>query len=264
MKPLLLTFLLIFASCAKHDDKDTTNDYDEVKAIAARYIEQMEVLDVQALFPDRCDRITFLSLASSILGDKWNLKDHEWSSGEWHRSTSACYPDSSRSEISYDGLIGILNFAWSANDKAMVDRLVKYGEMNSWVMGEGPREYTYLPQLKIITSDMITHFSMLEMRPSYSLSEGTHNEHLLGLTGWLKLKYAGYLETQDLLVLKNLKQNPFLKALLARVDNGDQTEAIEYLSKFPKVLPLKVGHENWGGCSQWLYFFLVKGILDGQ
>jgi len=263
MKHLILTILLILTSCSKHSDHETTDEYPTVDEIAAGYLEQMKGLNDETLFEDACDRLTFLSLASSYV-KPFDLSRFEWRSGEWHRNYTLCYPGSSRSEISFDGLIGVLHYAWTNNDRTLVDRMAAYGRANDWVMGEGDREITYIPQLEIITSDMITHFAMLEIRPSYSLSEGTHNEHIIALSAWLKLRYTGFLESHDLLILKNLKRNPLITAILARVDDGNQAETIAYLEKFPRDLPLETGWESWGGCPQYLYFFLLKGVIDGK
>jgi len=92
--------------------------------------------------------------------------------------------------------------------------------------------------------------------------EGTHNQHIIALSALLKLRYSGFLESHDLLVLKNLKRNPLITAILARVDDGNQAETIAYLEKFPRDLPLETGWESWGGCPQYLYFFIVKAVID--
>jgi len=263
MKHLILTISLILFSCSKHEDHDTVNQYDEVNDKAASYLEQMKEYDDDALYPDRCDRLTFVSLSSSFVNSR-SLSNFEYAPGEWHRDVSPCYSvGDSRSEISFDGLIGVLHHAWTSNDRTIVDRLVKYGELHDWVMGEGDREITYIPQLKILTADMLSHFNMLEMRPSYLVSAGTHNEHIIALSALLKLRYSGFLEAHDLLILKNLKRNPLITAILARVDDGNQAETIAYLEKFPRELPLETGIENWGGCPAWLYFFLLYVVING-
>jgi hypothetical protein len=55
-----------------------------------------------------------------------------------------------------------------------------------------------------------------------------------------------------------------IEALLVRVEDGDQSKAIEYLNGFPDALPLETGWESWGGASRWLYFFILKAIIDGK
>jgi len=259
MKHILLTILLLIYSCSKHQDHETTNDYPTVDEIAEGYVEQMKGLDDETLFPDRCDRLTFISLASAFI-DRRDLSSYEYEDGQWHRHTSPCYPHDSRSEISFDGLIGVLHHAWTSNDRTLIDRIAAYGRANDWVMGEGPREYTFLPQVGVLT-DML--LGQMYLTPKFSL-QSTHNEHIIALSGWLKLRSVGYLESQDLLVLRNLKSNMLIRSLIARVTNGNQSEAIYYLSQYPEKLPLETGEQEWSGCPKWLYFFLIKALVDGH
>jgi hypothetical protein len=142
--------------------------------------------------------------------------------------------------------------------------LAQYGRDNDWVFGPGEQELTYLPQIGIITDDMLGNMNLAKDQGSYLTYEGTHREHILAIAALLKLRYAGFLESQDLLVLENLKRNPLITAILARVDDGNQSETIRYLEKFPRELPLNTGWEQWGGASQWLYFFIVKAVVDGH
>jgi len=261
MKHLLLTILLALTSCSKHEGHETTDEYPTVDEIAAGYLEQMKGLDDETLFPDRCDRLTFLSLASGFVSRR-DLSSYEYEDGQWHRHTSPCYPDDSRSEISFDGLIGVLHHAWTSNDRTLIDRMAAYGRANDWVMGEGPREYTFLPQVGLITDDMLGHMNLTN-RPAYTL-DSSHKEHLLVLSAWLKLRYAGFIEDHEILILKNLPKSPLGDALLARLKDGSQSKSILYLSKYPEKLPLETGEQEWSGCPKYLYFFLIKAVVDGN
>jgi hypothetical protein len=259
MKPILLTILILLSSCSKHSDHETVDDYPTVDEIGEGYARQIEDYSIEELMPDRCDRLTFKSLAASFI-DAFDISGHEYQPGEWHRDIAPCYPDDSRSEVSFDNLIGVLHHAWTSNDRDMIERLADYGRENDWVFGEGPREYTFLPQVGVLT-DML--LGQMNLTPKFSL-QSTHNEHIIALSGWLKLRSVGYLESQDLLVLRNLKSNMLIRSIIARVTEGNQSEAIYYLSQYPEKWPLETGEQEWSGCPKWLYFFLIKAVVDGH
>jgi hypothetical protein len=258
VKNLLLTFLLILSSCSKHEDHETVNPYDDVKARDASYRSQLMYYSLEELFPDRCDRLTFYALYSAFV-TRQDLSGYEWNEGEWHRDVRACYPDDSKSEISFDPIISLLHDSWTHKDFDRIDRLYTYGTDNGDVFGSGPRDLTYLPQVRIIINDMRSNMLVSQFR-----LDGTHNEHLLALSAWLKLRYANFLESHDLLILENLRSNPLIEALLVRVEDGDQHKAIEYLRGFPEELPLETGIEGWGSAPSWLYWFLIYGVVSGK
>ena len=259
MTHILLTILILLSSCSKHSDHETTDEYPTVDEIGEGYVEQMKGLDDETLFPDRCDKLTFKSLAAAFI-DAFDISGHEYQPGEWHRDIAPCYPDDSRSEVSFDNLIGVLHALWTKDDRQGIDDLAQYGRDNDWVFGEGPREYTFLPQVGVLT-DML--LGQMYLTPKFSL-ESTHNHHIIALSVWLKLRSVGYLESQDLLVLRNLKSNMLIRSLIARVTEGNQSEAIYYLSQYPEKLPLETGEQEWSGCPKYLYFFLIKALVDGK
>ena len=262
MKPILLiTFVvtILLTSCSKHQDHETTDDYPTVDEIGAGYLEQMKGLDDETLFPDRCDRLTFLSLASGFVNER-NLAAYEYRPGEWHRDVRRCYPNDSRSEISFDGLIGVLHHAWTNNDRTLVDRLAAYGRANDWVMGEGDREFTCLPQIGVLIAEMKGAKS-LTSNLAYS---GSHREHILAVGIWLRGRYNGNLTSVELSTLKAMSDIPLAKALVARFTDGNQKDAIDYLSKYPNELPLDTGCEKWGGMPCWLYWYLIYAVVEGK
>jgi len=266
MKHLLLTILLILTSCSKHQDHETTDDYPTVDEIAAGYIEQMKGLDDETLFPDRCDRLTFLAFASATV-KRFDLSAYEYTAGELHRDVKPCLDDldgngkpDSKSEISYDPVLGVLHHAKTWGDQGLLLRIRSYGRDNGYVMGKGDRRLTYMPQLEIIISDMLGERPILT---SEDERDSTHKEHILALSLWLKLRYDG-LTHAEFLALKAIKQTWIRKALINRMTDGDQADVIEYLRTFPDSLPLDTGIEGWGGCPRWLYFFLLKAIIDGK
>ena len=201
MKTLILIPFLIFFSCAKHESKETTNPYDNVQRIAAGYIDQIKDAGDVQIFRDRCDHLIFMSLASAFVGER-DLADYEWASGEWHRDTVECYPNFARSEISFDGLIGVLHDAWSRQDMDLLKRMNDYAIRHNYVMGKGDTEFTRIPQIGLIINDMLGA-GLYSPKLAYA---GSHREHILALSAWLKLRYAGYLEAHDLFILRNLKQ----------------------------------------------------------
>jgi len=257
VKHLALTICLIFCSCSKHESKETVEPTDRVDDIAASYLDQLNGFSEEKLFPDRCDRLTFLALSATFVKD-FDISKYEWESGEWHRDIYPCWPKDSQSEISYDGLLSVLHYALR-NDDSILFRMRSYGKEHKWVMGEGDKKLTYNPQLLILINGILGEHILGTQQERKS----THKEHILASSIWLKMRYSS-LNDVELLTLKNLKQTPLRDALIARMKDGNQSETIKYLESFPEKLPLEVGHENWGGCPRWLYFFILKAVIDGK
>ena len=260
MKTLLIIPFLVFFSCSKHESQETVNPYDAVKEKAASYLEQIDGYSIDKLFKDRCDSLTFKALGAAFVKD-FGVMAHEYAPGEWHRDIVPCYPDDSRSEISFDGLLGVLHFAWTRQDRELLTRINNYAVEHNYIMGEGDEEFTRVPQIGLLINEMLGAESFLS---NSLMGSSTHREHILAVSAWLKLRYAGHLNSAEVTVLKSLKANPMTRAILARVDDGDQDETIKYLSDFPSNLPLDTSIESWGGCPSWLYFFLLKALIDGD
>jgi len=267
MKIIFIIPFLIFLACGKHESKETIEPYNKVKEIAASYRTQLASHTAEALFPDRCDRLIFHSLYSAHV-TRQDLSEYEYNDGEWHRDTLPCLDDldgngkpDSKSEISFDGLLGVMHHFWAHKDWDGMVRLKDYGAQNGQKYGEGPDDLTRLPQVAIMLADMLAERPLVET--SWNL-EGTHNRHLLAISFWLKLRIEGYLKDVEKLALENVKDNWIKRALLNRINDGSQEEVIEYLSKFPETLSLETGFEGWGGSAGWLHFLMLARIIDGH
>ena len=259
-----LTSLL---ACAKHESEETTNDYLSLKDKRDFYVSEVRGDPYNIVSTTRCDTLPFFALASAFGGDL-DLGRFEWSDGEWHRHYDPCFEvGDSKSEVSFDGIVAVLNDAVTKKDRELIRRMQDYGDANTWVMGSGDRELTHLPQLNYMLSDLLSNLNMFQKQGSYLDYEGSHREHILGIAALLKLRYAGFLESQDLLVLKNLKQNPLIKAILNRTDDGNQSEIIELMSDesiFPSDRYPKGTAFGWGSSTLGVYYLVLYGVINGQ
>jgi len=112
---------------------------------------------------DRCDSLTFAGHWNCAVPEdrRVDLEKHEYTmdgdrkiseTGQMNRHTKPCYgvdlngdgrPDS-RSGISAEGIIGTGVSSTCTGNGALVSRVLAYGDLNDWVMGDGPTEYTKL------------------------------------------------------------------------------------------------------------------------
>ena len=262
MKLILLTFLLIFASCAKHEDKETVNDTLSVQAKGDFYISEIRKDPMGSVTTAKCDTLTFYSLASAFGGDL-DLGGFEYVDGEWHRDTHTCYPEDSRSEISFDGLIGVLHYAWSKQDFALLDRLDRYGKRHDYVYGDGDRSLTFNPQIGVLIGEMKGEQKLV----SNLTLDGSHRPHILTIGIWLRGRYNGNLTTLELETLKGFTEIPLAKALVHRYSDGDQSETIALMedeSIFPSDrVPMDTAF-GWGSSRLSVYYIMLLGVIHGQ
>lgn len=270
----ILALSLIFFSCGKQEEKDTTNDYEDLAFLDLLYRNQLKNYSIEELFPERCDRLTFVSLYSAYV-ERQDLSVYEKEPGKFTRDVKSCLDDldgngkpDSKSNISPEGVAGVLHDALTYGDQGRLLRIREYGFSNNWVMGEGDRNLTYMPQLKFILSDMLGEevlgFNGIDIKAKSSILANEYKFNVLTLFAWLKVKYYGGLDKHEYLIFKNLKRTKLVKALLNRLNDGNQEDIIKYLRTFPADLPLDTGVDNWGSCPRWLYFFLLKAIIDGR
>ena len=257
MKLLTLITLFLF-SCSQHESTETINPMDRALAKRDFYLEEIKTVNPSLLFSARCDSLTFKALASSF-GAHFDISGHEWKSGEWHRDTVKCYPDFSKSEISFDGILGVLHYIWSKQDFKMLERLNKYAGENTYSMGEGLSELTLMPQIALY----ITEMKGFELRGEWT---GTHREHILAMSLYLRARYKGEMNAAEFKAIDYLGDAPIYKALKARFSDGDQAEVLKMLDDeniFPSTrLPLDSVY-GWGSSSAWVYYLITLGILSG-
>ena len=257
---LLITIFCFAMACSKHDSQETVNPYDDIKAKRAFYITQVSNAKIDTQIPIRCDRLTFAAMATAF-GADLDLSAFEYSPGEWHRDKNICYPDSSRSEVSFDPILGVLHVIQTSQKMDMLGRLDAYAKRHNYIMGDGDTEFTYMPQIGLLMSEMRGELAFI------SQNEGTHRDHIAALSIFLRARYNGGVNSAELLALKSMKRTPIVSALIARYTDGDQSEALAILSDlhtFPMDhLPLETGVFSWGSCPAWVYFVIMTGILEG-
>jgi hypothetical protein len=162
--------------------------------------------------------------------DRVDIYLHEYEAGEWHRDVEPCYPDDSRSEISFEGILGALHALHAEQDSAGFERLADYGWDNGYKMGDGPDEYTKMPQLALILPLVRQGYklaSIEDMLTGYRGNVLAYYLHLKGVTtGSLNVLEVEFLEEMTELV----PSNPIYHALYHKYTDGDQTVAISILS----------------------------------
>jgi hypothetical protein len=144
MHKLRVVALLIFtAGCAKKHSQGTVNNIDQVKEryqtysqFAAEYASQYD----GNFITDSCDSLLFTGLYYSIGGTNVSISAARDDSGKWHRRSLAadeCYPQTSKSSISRDMILGLLWGLWANGDLADLKDLIAYGDSHNWTLGEG-------------------------------------------------------------------------------------------------------------------------------
>ena len=285
MKFLLLAFFLLFSCGSAHVSAPQDPTVKDLDPTAQYYSKNI----TDQVFPERCDKLTFLALVSAS-GVKQDLSPYEKESGRFERDVNPCYPNDSVSQISRDAYLSILHHIWTYKDHAMLDRIISYGKAHDWIMGEGPTGYTDISLLAptINKMDQIFHDQNIpgdKDNPStpalaFQLqSDSTIQHTLAGFQGhllanyvWLQGRIKGGIDSSELLALKALvlaaPKNPLYNALYHRFTDGKQSLAIGTLSDhktFPADrVPLDTGVFGWGSAPSMVYFLEVMAVLEGK
>lgn len=262
---VLAATVTLAASCGREGDTDTSNDISGLSAIKSRYV-QLIGNDPQELV-DRCDRLTFVGLYEAFGKRTTKFMDYEYGAkGKWNRDVEPCWPDDSRSEISLEGILGATHGLVTRKDKSALKRLRNYAIANGYVMGDGPTQYTFMPQLAFV----------LEKAYKLADSERTAFDKLDGYRGNVIADYIllhgriyGYIGRHHLLMLEELikvaPNNPIYHAIYHRFLDGDQRRAIELLADFnADILPQGADSRfHWGSASSAILFIYTVGIMEG-
>ena len=192
--------------------------------------------------------------------------------GRWYRSPSHdCYtPGSvenrSKSTISRDMYLGLMNFIFSRKRQDLLDRTIEYGEANAWVVGDAVNiieqvsRATITPQLYNILYDMQELLSLGTSAnpPDLPLTENTDfRAHLDILRIYLSGKLYGGISDGQLETLRHQAEREPLNALYRAAyhtyTDGDQTIALELLLKeFPFPTDrLPNNHQDF--CTGYIY-----------
>ena len=224
----ILLLVTILTACGKKEEKTPIQSIESLKQQAKTYVSSIETKGPYALTTPG-DSLTFVGLYASIANTAIDLYKHFYDN-TWNRNTYPVYPEQSRSGISLEGMLAAINFLKSKNDVAGLKQIYDYGQNNDWVYGEGPTEYTKLPQLKYLLAPLF-ELSLTELElPSFKGYRG----NVIALWIATKGRLYGYIRAPEMKLLKELRKaensNPIYHALIAKYESGDQGTAINILS----------------------------------
>lgn len=256
---LFLIAILLLLGC--RSPVETKDPLDRLVQRKISFIKR--ALDMGAgLYPHRCDRLTFNGLFSGY-GKPQDMGGFYYD-GLLHRDVSPCYPGFSRSEISLDGILGLLHHIQTWDDRKSLDRILDIGEKNNWIMGDGPIEYTNIWALVPIIYEMAGESLVTDIKDvlkGYRGHVGAMYIHLRGRV-YGSISEAEFRALQALKVASPL--NPLYSALFHRYSDGDQSETIELLDKiFTDKFPEGSATTGWGSCPDSVLYIIVVGILQG-
>lgn len=218
----------------------------------------------ESIFIHRCDNLTFKSLWAAYVNKSLDIKSHYYD-GVWHRDITLCYPNDSKSEISFDSMLALMHYLVSIRDFRTVEDIQVYGKEHAWVMGEGPTELVWMPHLGFVI-DKILGYSKIQLDQSSKPISG-FRAHLEIIRMFLFLQIDNDLDLEDKWLLKLLNQwnpgVPMVQALYSVINNTDQSLIIEQLNTLPgDVIPTTTGSFGWGSCPDSLYYLLCMEILQ--
>lgn len=238
--------ILFILSCS-HPQDAAPSDMDAVKSHRDYLCATFDPATVE-----RCDRITFVALMAAACGKEFGLNAYEKDLGVWHRDTSACYPEDSKSECSLDGYLSVLHAAVQRPE--LVSRMQSALESSEWICGEGPESVTSIRPLK----STIERMSGASMTEEADASITGFRGHLLASYLWLKRKVYGSNNLAEKAVLNGLHRDipasPFLAAL-----DADGVGAVENLMRFPAPYS-----QFWGSAPDSVIYAASVAIIEGR
>lgn len=270
MKFLALTFLIIL-SCSKHEPKSV----DIPLELSKKKDVYIDLIGDPYTLVDRCDALTFVSLFC-VGGGNVDLSKHEYSykagnytyaTGKLNRDKKDCFAaGDSRSSISMEGITGALQCLHVKKDTPAISRVEDYARKNAWIFGDGPKEYTYLPQLAPILSKLLGHKEASEAKGGFDLT-GYKSNVILGYI-WLHAKAYGYITDLQLAFLRKAhrdSENPIAAAMYHAFSDQNQSEVIETLldaSLFPSDSLPKTEIFDWEGGHSAILFLYTLSIIS--
>jgi hypothetical protein len=200
----------------------------------------------------KCDGAGFTSLYSTRCGGVDLSVFEDSATGKPYRSpTHDCFSTgASKSEYSRDMLLMRMVGAWRHKDLAWVNRMISYGEKNSWVICDAIDDATKIgrcvvsPSLYSVLYDMQ---SRLEGVAPSSLTlqkdedavglKDDFEAHLEVLKIWLEGEIYGAITDTQLMKLegyaKRESENALFLAVYAKYSNGDFSNSLKSLERFP-------------------------------
>jgi len=268
MKHLILTLLLL--SCSYDKGGSVSSDFRDVKQRAEVY--KSLIADPYALTA-RCDSLTFVGHYNAA-AKTVDIYRHEYPQGQWHRSTSLCTPDDSRSECSKENILAA--FHNILHDTAAVRRTIEHAKNNDWNFCEGGDhpEYNHIPEfapllnswLRKLDGNSLTGDADASGIPSLEGFRG----NVLGSYLLLKGRVFGYLNVAEIAAAKTLintePTSPLYQAIYHRFTDGNQHAAIQMMTKqyFPVDSLPTANPFAWGSLKEApLLYVWTAGVMDG-
>lgn len=110
---------------------------------------------------NHCDATLFTGLLGAVQPQGIDFTSAKKDDGSWTRrplvnGQDTCYPDNSKSTISRDMFVGIMWYIWKNKRLDLAEEIYRYGEENSWVMGQGaPARIVFMPGNQADLAEMI-------------------------------------------------------------------------------------------------------------
>jgi len=151
-----------------------------------------------------------------------------------------------------------------------LNRAINYLEENDWICGEGPSSLTSVYHLKPLFLSVKANLekSRSLVKAPWDLDElvKMHNQYLVALSIYLKLRLNGEINSLELAFLKRFNDGGCLfQGLIDRVNEGDQEKALDSMSEFPKdSLPSGSSWRSWGSAPPSIMQAVCSGILNGK
>lgn len=264
---IILIFLSVFILGCSHKSKSSDNNNDKFKTAKEKGDFYLKNLSDNIYV--RCDKLAFLPYVSFF--EAQDLSGFE-DNGKWgrdYKDKKPCYPDESRGSISFDGLISVLHHIWSTKDKAMLDRLISYGEKNHWIVGEG--EYSNQILIKPIAMHMkhkLENALFVYGVVDDSILSGFRG-HLLASYIWLMSRMDGEINEVKNLALKELLKasatDPMYLSLYDKHNSGNQDRALDILTNdniFKMEKMETTGLFGWGSSPDMIYYLISLAIIE--
>jgi hypothetical protein len=201
-----------------------------------------------------CDALLYNGLLCAG-GTKLDILAARGDDGQWYRDTlHTCYERAKKnpSDISKDGLTGMMWCAHATGQDEILEDLYEFGNDRDWIMGRGSYDVVYfMPQFQNTLRALIgkkQNIPEVAVDPTKD-----HQRHIETLNWLLRGKKNGYVRSGVRAVVAHfLKASPH-NALFSFVHHyfgdGNQSSTLKLLDRFPKDrLPTSA---DW--CLSWLW-----------
>jgi hypothetical protein len=155
---------------------------------------------------------------------------------------------------------------WTLKDFEGIERLKDYARKHNYVMGDGPKEYTRMPLLRVLLNDL-------------AKADVDEKSLLAGYKGnvacdyiYLRSRIRGHVDLLEKLVLKQAVKDrpdsPIYQALYHRFTDGNQRAAEEILmdeTLFPsdRLPDDHLSIFDWGDAPAAVLYLYTVSIMEG-